>query len=511
MDDRSFLEECLAMLESDVGAFPIAEPGVPAELIGNRDERILPYVAGGHDDLPDSIVVNSEEISAESGVKQLRRICEWLGLSKAGAKWAMYSRICKYMQSQGAEQDVQDVAHRMQKDLGKSSAHVRPQAEKPSDEEVKEHAATHLPFKAWCDICVQAKSRDDYMQKSGDYSRADDGNPCIQMDFMYIGQNCVSLLALDTWSRLCKAIPVATKAATRQLAEAVVRFSLELNYINEEVVFAMDGEKSTVNLLDMVVDLRRKLGHKAVKCQGKAYDKGRTAKVERHIQTIRNQALALTLAVEENIGSKLSLEHGIRAWALHHAGWLLNRYHSGNALGMCPYEVVYGRPYTGKIVPFGEYVYGLRKPLTKTAANWHGGIWLGKNEADMDVVGIRDGVFRCKSVRRTSNAWRKDVVEQLECSPWMSKSARRQKASTGYVPMPVIREKVQGEPGPDDHGSIADEAASDPNSVDELLAELDNDSDGVQQHGQAGKKNPAVDETGDERKKLNQMTHCFAT
>ena len=67
------------------------------------------------------------------------------------------------------------------------------------------------------------------------------------------------------------------------------------------------------------------------------------------------------------------------------SSWLLNRYHRHAAIGSTPYESVIGRPYLGKIAPFGEYVFAPKKPEKKGTANWIGGIpgiYLGKNAQD---------------------------------------------------------------------------------------------------------------------------------
>ena len=66
--------------------------------------------------------------------------------------------------------------------------------------------------------------------------KEDTGKPHIQMDFMYMGQHCVSLVMMDSWTRMGKVVPVSSKSASKRLAEEAVRFSLFLNYLEEEVV-----------------------------------------------------------------------------------------------------------------------------------------------------------------------------------------------------------------------------------------------------------------------------------
>ena len=87
----------------------------------------------------------------------------------------------------------------------------------------------------------------------------------------------------------------------------------------------------------------------------KAYDKGRTAIAERTIQTVRNQAKTLISHLEENAKTKFADGHPIHLWSYVHATWLLNRYHVHSALGMTPYQCVYGRPYLGRICEFGSF------------------------------------------------------------------------------------------------------------------------------------------------------------
>ena len=162
------------------------------------------------------------------------------------------------------------------------------------------------------------------------------GKPQVQMDFMFLGQNCPSLLMIDSWTRMGKIIPAASKSATRNLAEEIVKFPMELQYLEHDVEFVMDGGPSTIALLDMVISIRQRMGFKATKLLGKPHCKGRTAKVERYVQTVRNQATALVCHIEDAINGPLAGTHGLRAYALSHAVWPLNRFHCHRALQSTP-------------------------------------------------------------------------------------------------------------------------------------------------------------------------------
>ena len=105
---------------------------------------------------------------------------------------------------------------------------------------------------------------------------------------------------IDTMTRYGAIFLARSKGAWKALAEFCVKFSLGLNHVSE-VVYVMDSEPATLGLLDMVVMIRQEMGYPTSKKIGKPYHKGRTARVERYIQTVRRQASALMASVEVNI------------------------------------------------------------------------------------------------------------------------------------------------------------------------------------------------------------------
>ena len=92
--------------------------------------------------------------------------------------------------------------------------------------------------------------------------------------------------------------------------------------------------------------------------------------------------------------------------------------------------------------PFGEFVFGLKKRSKKSGMNiWLGGIWVGKEStSDMNIVVTANGRFTTRSVRRCSNAWRKDVILSILHSPW-SKNKADKVPGMLEAPLPVIEEK----------------------------------------------------------------------
>ena len=234
--------------------FRESEPSVSRELDIQVPKGIIRSegVAGGHSSMEYesgmTLTVDGETISEQSTIHKLREVCVKLGLSPSGGKKKLFLKIFHFMKD-SKEEEVTEIAERFAKP--KRGVNVRPGCEEPTKQEIEEHLATHLPMKPWCEFCLAAKSKQDRVPTYGDVKYEDPGEPCIQMDYMFMGQPCATLVILDSWTRYAQALPLQGKTVSKKLAEAVVKFSLHLNYVQENVHFAMDVEPATKALLDM--------------------------------------------------------------------------------------------------------------------------------------------------------------------------------------------------------------------------------------------------------------------
>jgi hypothetical protein len=162
------------------------------------------------------------------------------------------------------------------------------------------------------------------------------------------------------------------------------------------------SEPTMKALLSSVQIIRQHLGFETVVTHSKPGDKGRSAQVERAIQTLRRQASTLVAMAEEKCGLRLHGDHPLISWSYIHAAWTLNRFSSPSATKISPFELVYGRRYAGKIAAFGEVVMVLhrRGPNVKQGPQWVPGVWVGKTEVeDLHVVCTPEGVARGKAIR----------------------------------------------------------------------------------------------------------------
>ena len=226
------------------------------------------------------------------------------------------------------------------KNEGKEKVRVEAQPEEPTEQERLEHEATHIPFAHLCESCVEAKSKQDHEKKNPEAGKDSVGvpYPIVQLDFMFLqGKDTPALVAICSWTRMSVVIPVSRKQTERKTVEKVLRWVHSIGHL-DEVGFVGDSEEAMVSLVAAIVETRRKMNRKTHDQNNKPYQKGRTARIERFIQTVRNQTVCLVRAAEKKLGIEIPEGHAMWAWGLCHASWLLNRYHRHAAIGSTPYE-----------------------------------------------------------------------------------------------------------------------------------------------------------------------------
>ena len=308
----------------------------------------------------DLLRIGDYEVRADSPHRILQQAAEYLGVSKAGSKAALWTRLNEKMIK--LERDLAfETANRLYREQHeKVRIPTIPRA--PSAEGVLEHEHAHIPYRNWCPYCVMCKSNADHQRNPADESEVRRAIPSIQMDFCYGKKEdrdklATVLVVLDTWTKMLLAIPLESKGkAIRQCAEQICRFSLTLGYYND-VEFVADSEPTMKALLENIRAVRNGLGYPSTLTSGKPYERGRTAQVERWIQTLRKQARTLLNMMQEKCKVELPTGHALVNWCFIHGAWLLNRYHRPSHGQATPFELAFSRPYGGKVAFFGEYIH----------------------------------------------------------------------------------------------------------------------------------------------------------
>ena len=256
--------------------------------------------------------------------------------------------------------------------------------------------------------------------------------PSIQLDYCFSkaeGSDSLTtvLIAIDCQSKMIPVHPLPSKGSNlKGQAEHLVRFTMPLSYM-DQVEFVSDAEPTMKSLLASVQLLRQHLGYPTVVTHSRPGDKGRTAQVERVIQTLRRQSSTLVQMASDKCGT-------------------LNRFANHTTTEMSPFELVYGRRYSGKVAVFEEMVLVLhrRGSNTKLGPQWTPGIWLTKTDGDdLHVVATPNGLVRGKAIRRLNDPWKSTWLFMVQDKPYkqvLSRKATLKNLRFGAptTPKPVI-------------------------------------------------------------------------
>eukprot|EP00435_Cladocopium_sp_Y103_P000040 s2725_g1.t1 len=360
------------------------------------------------------VVVGSTMIKKDSSIALMRAGAEYLGISKSGSKETLWTRLNQSVQKFEHQRLFQDANKLYREEMEIKGIKPQAQPRAPSDQERMLHEHTHLPFRPWCDFCVSCKSKMDAQRPVDDAPEGRREGPSMQIDYCYgkiaPGDPAITVLVgLDCQTKMLTAMPVETKGSNlRGQAEHLTRFSLMMNHLDKLELVA-DSEPTMLSLCQSVSLMRQHLGFETVISHGRPGDKGRTAQVERAIQTLRRQASTLLHMAEQKCELRLPGTHALVPWSYIHAAWLLNRFHNHSTIKTSPFQLAFGRSYAGRVACFGETVMVLhRRGLNcKAGPQWVPGIWLGKSEQeDLHVVAAPEGILRGKAIRRTAEPWR---------------------------------------------------------------------------------------------------------
>ena len=301
-----------------------------------------------------TVVVGEEELTASCSVEKLRR-AKFLKVSASGSKQKIFTKI-KEDHFTALKMQALEVARQEYETLD-----PRPRftdaPKQPSAAERKLQGVTHLPFRAWCPFCVQAKSRGYHKHRSTPDERATRTFPTVQVGLFATPNYMGVLLMVDVWTKYVGVEPLRNKNAG-VIGAILARFLSNLSYF-DAVEVSYDNEPVLSAGVSMTHVIRSTQGLPMTPQPGKMYSKSRTSLAERTIQTVRTQGKCLVAFLEGKMQMKIPEDHVLRGWAMVHAGWLRNRCHLTSGNGVTAYMAVRGSRYKGRVCAFGEEVYTL--------------------------------------------------------------------------------------------------------------------------------------------------------
>ena len=206
----------------------------------------------------DSIVISPQLLGKEASKSAIAREAEQAGTSSGS----------KAEERKGVEEDSEEIwEEAVSKDEEEAQkAKIKKIPLMPTQAEIDEHCATHVPFRSWCEFCVHGKAKDDPHYKAK--KNREIMIPEIAMDYMWLkgkfpfnqggegeeGKGQPILIIKDRETKFKQAIMVPNKGvepyAVKTLTDILAR-----TYGYAKMVLASDQESTIVALKGAVKKL----------------------------------------------------------------------------------------------------------------------------------------------------------------------------------------------------------------------------------------------------------------
>jgi hypothetical protein len=303
---------------------------------------------------------------------------------------------------------------------------------KPTKLEIEEHEHSHIPFRSWCPHCMRGKSK-----ASGHRSSAQIRDKTIvSLDYAFLGiakgtsreerlkleaeaaaaGHTPSLVMFDSESRGIYAYAADSKGYNERLCRQVVNDLDNLGY--KDIVLKSDQEPAMMSFVEIV---KANWNGNAVLENSPVRESEANGAVERAIQTWEGQVRTVKDALEHRLGCVIPPDHPVMTWIVDYSASLLRRC-LVTADGRTPYEKVKGRASRRSVGVFGEKVWykpthGKSKTLDYVLEE---GIFLGvQDRSDEALIGVTNGVVKCRDIRRQSEErrWDAELVLAIRTTP----------------------------------------------------------------------------------------------
>jgi len=299
---------------------------------------------------------------------------------------------------------------------------VKRSPHQPTNEEIREHNVSHVPYRNWCPVCVQGRGKEDHHKKAKEEEER--GVPTAHVDYWFMRDHKgaelipVATLKLDV-KKVHKAHVVPFKGNVEGVAREIVRDLDEMG-ISGELIIKNDQEPA---LIDLVKEVKRLRTGGTQLEKSKKYDSQSNGAAERAVQSVEGITRTLKLALEKRLGCEIPCAHPVMAWLVKHGAECLNRYLVGKD-GRTAYERLKGKRYKGDVCEFGQMVmhkFPGKQQGGVMKTRWGEGVWLGKMAAsDENIVATNEGIMKMRTVTRIPEreSWCKEKVMAIKTTPW---------------------------------------------------------------------------------------------
>ena len=282
----------------------------------------------------------------------------------------------------------------------------------PSQRELDEHMATHIPFRTWCKHCISGRGQSDHHRKQLD--KGDQEIPTISIDYAFMNSKEADeasqpiIVLKDRRSGTIKAHLVEEKGVN---AYAIKRIGQDIGLLGyKRIILKSDNEPAIIALKDAI---KQERSEEIIKEESPVGESASNGEIENAIKQVEGQLRTIKSSLEQRYGEKLAPTHMSVPWLVRHSAELIDRYSIGHD-GRTNYQRRKGKKFGTNTVEFAEAImYLIPKSIgrDKFDSRWANGIWLGiREESGEHIIGTIDGVVKARTIKRmelSTERWNK--------------------------------------------------------------------------------------------------------
>jgi hypothetical protein len=293
----------------------------------------------------------------------------------------------------------------------------------PTQADRDAHAATHLPFRSWCEACVHGRQdAPPHCRRK----RAAGEVPEVAFDYAFVRRDdeeevATLLVMRDRDSKAVRAWVLPHKGADLvETVDRAVSGVRELGY-RGRVLIRCDGEPALTALRDAII---KGLPDGATPVKTPVGESQSNGGIEGAVRIVKGILRVHLMALEAKIGAKFPSGHPVIAWLVEHATDIITK-HMVGVDGKTGYERLFGRPSREEGLEFGELLHwrhrATRDMNVVLDARWSSGVWLGRSWGGIVHQVYANGkVHAIRGVQRQPRdaRWRKEALEEVKATPW---------------------------------------------------------------------------------------------
>ena len=225
----------------------------------------------------------------------------------------------------------------------------------PSAAEREAHAATHLPYRSWCEWCVRHRL-DNPPHRRVDAS--EHSVPEVHFDYAFVRHReettaQVVLLMKDRLSKVVRAWVLRRKGVvTNEAVELALEGIAHLGH-KGCILIKTDNEPALISLRDAVI---AQLPGGAIPVPTPARESESNGSIENAVKLFKGMLRVHLGALEHKLQRHIPSSHPVFAWLVGHIGDIISKYLQGKD-GRTGYERLYGKPAREQALEFGEQIW----------------------------------------------------------------------------------------------------------------------------------------------------------